>query len=237
MPPRANFGGDVPPQITPPAAPQCGMSVNVIKPVLGRVLAVAGAQAGSGSLASIHAGGTPIVPGRLPVPVLGGHDAAHEGWGTVPSMAERVVPVGGHLTWEPNAPEAVLLSDDHRRSILGLRAHPDDPDRRCVLFVWHDVRYVLMSDPNDEALSGHRLYSRGLRDLRWLGVVEQSELVNTLEKQNSVHALHGPARFGPLVHHVLMLKECAIEVVARELSVNRLEAPSTRAAVVAALVA
>ena len=150
-------------------------------------------------------------------------------------MAERIVPVSGHLTWEPNAPEAVLLSDDHGRSILGLRAHSDDPDQRCVLFVWRDVHYAIMGDPNDEGLSGHRLYSRGLRDLMWLGVVDQSELVNTLEKRNSVYPLHDPARFGQLVHHILLLKECAIEVVARELSVKRLEVPSTRAAVVAAL--
>ena len=49
-------------------------------------------------------------------------------------MAERVEPMPGvDVTWEPNAPNAVLVSDDFGRGALAVRAHPNDSDQRVVL--------------------------------------------------------------------------------------------------------
>lgn len=145
-------------------------------------------------------------------------------------MAERVIPTAGSITWEPNAPEAVLVSDDHGRSALGLRAHFDDPDQRCIVLLWRGVRYASLGGVNDETIAGHRLYERGLRDLRWLGEVQQSELITVLEKQNRVHPQHQAALFADLVHHILPTKECTVEVVARHLSRTRLDGSTLEAA-------
>jgi hypothetical protein len=74
---------------------------------------------------------------------------------TLPVAAERVEPhhpaVGVPLRWEPNAPDAFLVSDDMARGALAQRAHPDDPDQRCVVLRWDVVSYALMGPPNDEA--------------------------------------------------------------------------------------
>jgi hypothetical protein len=43
-----------------------------------------------------------------------------------------------------------------------------------------------MSDPNDEAISGHRLYGSGLSEVLWAGVIRDSDTVRALEKQNRV---------------------------------------------------
>ena len=93
-------------------------------------------------------------------------------------MTERVEPydlhIGAPLRWEPNAPDAFLVTDDMWRAALAQRAHPDDPDQRCVVLRWDVASYTLMSPPNDEALYHHRLYEAGLKDVDWLGVVHDT---------------------------------------------------------------
>lgn len=142
---------------------------------------------------------------------------------TVTPMDEHVVALDLGVTWEPNAPAAVLLSDDYGKTVLAMNAHQDDPDRRSVALVWSGSRYACLADPNDEAISGHRLYVHGLSDVLWAGVVRDSDLIRALEKQNRVHPGHDPSRFEPLTHHVVLLKECVVEVVAQALSVQRFE--------------
>ena len=51
------------------------------------------------------------------------------------------------------------------------------------------------------------------------GVVLDSVVIRALEMQNRVHPDHDPSRFGHLTHHVVLLKECVVEVVAEAVSV------------------
>lgn len=127
------------------------------------------------------------------------------------------------VTWDPNAPNAVLTASDMGHTLLTLRPHPDDSDRRSVVLEWSGSRLSCMSDPNDEAISGHRLFSKGLGDVLWAGLVEHSSLTMDLERQNSVHPLHDPSRFARLSHYVVLLKECVVEVVAADVLVRRVE--------------
>ena len=78
-----------------------------------------------------------------------------------------------------------------------------------------------MEPPNDEAISSHRLYSAGLRDLRWLGEVYESDLVAGLERRNRPHPRHNSERFNVLRHWVAPLKETTVEVVGHSLRVER----------------
>jgi hypothetical protein len=84
-----------------------------------------------------------------------------------------------------------------------------------------------LADPNDEAISGHRLYGSGLGKVLWTGVVLNSVVIRTLEMQNRVHPNHDPSRFGHLTHHVVLLKECVVEVVAEAVSVQRFRGHNT----------
>ncbi len=72
-----------------------------------------------------------------------------------------------------------------------------------------------MHPPNDAAISGHRLYGRGLDQVLWAGEVLDSEWTADLERRNRVHPSHQPERFSELRHFVLPLKEDTVEVVAR----------------------
>jgi hypothetical protein len=55
------------------------------------------------------------------------------------SMADRVVRSGMNVRWEPNAPDAVMVSDDSGRTVLAVRSHPEDTDQRNVVLVWRGV--------------------------------------------------------------------------------------------------
>jgi hypothetical protein len=148
-------------------------------------------------------------------------------------MGERVVESGIRITWEPNAPNAVMVCDDSGQTALALVAHRDDPDQRNMVLVWRGVEYAALGAPNDEAISGHPLWQAGLGDVRWLGLVEKSRRIRALAAQNSVHPSHDPRRYDFLDHYIAPLKECAAEVVARSLETHRLSGPTTEAAVAA----
>ena len=89
-----------------------------------------------------------------------------------------------------------MLSDDSGWTRLAVRPHPDDADQRNVVLVWEGVEFASLSAPNDEAISGDRLWRAGLDDVPWLGLVEDSELIACLKKQVETRfperrALHG----------------------------------------------
>lgn len=146
-------------------------------------------------------------------------------------MAEHVESMPGvDITWEPNAPDAILISDDFGRGALGLRAHPSDSDQRTVVLRFDLVIYSLMAPPNGEALHHHPLYDRGLEGLLWLGVVRDSSLVARLRPSwSAVADLH----LQPM-HFIAPLKECVVEVVAADVDVFRLDG-TTREACLAAV--
>jgi hypothetical protein len=148
-------------------------------------------------------------------------------------MVEHVEAVDLGVEWDPNAPEALLLSDGSGKTLLALKPHHDDPDQSCVVLAWSGAHSACMADPNDEAISGHRLYGSGLSEVLSAGVVRDSDTIRALTKQNSVHAYHDPSRFDGLTHHIVLLKECVVEVVAGSLSIVRFDGTTLDATVAA----
>jgi hypothetical protein len=87
-----------------------------------------------------------------------------------------------------------MVSDDIGRTSLAIRTHPDDADQRNIVLLWTGVEPASLGEPNDEAISGHRLWQAGLSDLLWLGLAEGSDLLAHLRKQNSVHRSYDARR-------------------------------------------
>lgn len=83
----------------------------------------------------------------------------------------------------------------------------------------------MLHGPNDEARSGHRLWSHGLEDCLWAGEVLDSAWIARMERENRVHPRHSSERFGGLHHFVLLHKEGVCEVVAAGVRVHRLSGP------------
>jgi hypothetical protein len=136
-------------------------------------------------------------------------------------MDEKVVPVFEGLTWEPNAPDAVLIQNDWGTACLGLNAHFSDTDTRAVVMVWSGCHRAVMGSPNDEAVHVHRLADAGLRTVRWAGEVKNSAWVEELAL-----LAHQP----PTRHFIVLTKERVVEVVADSMSVKRIPGPTIHAA-------
>ena len=127
---------------------------------------------------------------------------------------EHVQELDLDVTWNGDAPCAVLVSSDVGRTALQLRPGLNDPDRRDIILAWESCASATMGPPNDEALLSHRLYGKGLEDVVWMGEVMNSRYVIRLETMNSGHPHHDPGRYEGLRHFILPLKECTVEVVA-----------------------
>jgi hypothetical protein len=145
-----------------------------------------------------------------------------------PDEHVTMLDVGVH--WEPGAPEAVLITGDDG-AVLVLNAHTVDADQRCVVLRWKRATAVALEPPNDEAISGHRLYDRGLREVSWAGEVHHSAWIADLERRNRVHPYHDAQRYAGRRHYIFRLKENVAEVIsAHPLEVLRLPGSTLQAA-------
>jgi hypothetical protein len=126
------------------------------------------------------------------------------------------------VVWDPNIEDSFLIAEGWGETQLWLPPRDDDPETRAVVLVWKGTRAVRREPPNDEALSGHRLYYKGLRAVRWVGEVHESELIADLERRNRVHSRHDPSRYAQLHHWIVPLKGAVVEVVAHSCEVRRL---------------
>jgi hypothetical protein len=136
-------------------------------------------------------------------------------------MTEHVTPLDLAVTWDPNGEEMILLRDESRVALAV--GYGIDSDHRNVVFEWRHVRHLQSGSPNDEAISGHRLYRSGLSAMGRSGTVSESSLIASLERANRVHRYHDPARFSALTHFIILLKGGVVEVVAESLAVHRLD--------------
>lgn len=148
----------------------------------------------------------------------------------MPCVSERVEPLGLNVQWDPNDPAAMFFCDDFGRTVLAMNGHPKDTDHRCVVLVWTGTRSACLSDPNDEAIAGHRLYDKGLSGVDWAGVVRDSRTIDALKQQNQAHPHHDRDSFGGLQHHIVLTKECVAEVVAEAIEVRRVSGTTLEAA-------
>ncbi|MET8310819.1 hypothetical protein [Micromonospora sp. NPDC005173] len=139
-------------------------------------------------------------------------------------MSEVVIELElGLPHWDPNDPEAVVYVDE-RRAAAALNPHPDDADRRAVVLVWSGCRWAAHGAPNDEGRRAHRLHSKGLNGILWLGTVRESSTVEGICAGRATSA-------DSLKHYVLPLKETTLEVVAEDLRAVRLAGPTRQALV------
>lgn len=95
----------------------------------------------------------------------------------------------------------------------------DTPDQLVALIKFGRPYAHCFGPPNDEAFSGHPLATRGLRPYSVSEIVSSSWIVG-LEKMNSVHPNHDPARFDSYRHFVFAFHDSTFECVAESMSVE-----------------
>ncbi len=137
--------------------------------------------------------------------------------------------------WDVGAPLPHLLSGA-RGTVLLYVVKEDDPtwdgswarvaqtsDEAPIAIVrFKRLTAVRLGAPNDEVISGHPLYGRGLAAYR-AHIVANSRWVQELQKINSVHSQYDPARWVARRHYLLAFHDETFESVAEgvEIEVKR----------------
>lgn len=136
------------------------------------------------------------------------------------TTGERVVPYDLGVEWEPNTSDPVLMQHGVNAH-LAVDPYFDDNDRRLVVIRLRRCQGVWLGYPNDEGISGHRLYRRGLSDCRWTGEVLESEWIESIVTVASAHRRFSRESWVGLRHWILLFKDKTAECIAREISVTR----------------
>lgn len=105
------------------------------------------------------------------------------------------------------APMPLLLADDESCVL----SYYTGDERIYVKFT--SASYCSLGGPNDETLHGHPLFDKRLRHYAAYQV-DHSSLIDSLEKINSVHSQHNPARFAEKTHYILTFHDTTFECVA-----------------------
>lgn len=85
-------------------------------------------------------------------------------------------------------------------------------------------RAFTLGPPSDEALSGHRLWGKGL-DFYTAHVVEDSSWLGEIERRNAVHSEHSPSLFAGLVHYLFTFHDETFECITRTHDVTVVSSP------------
>ncbi|MEO1699389.1 MAG: hypothetical protein AAFU73_19015 [Planctomycetota bacterium] len=98
-----------------------------------------------------------------------------------------------------------------------------ESDESVALVYFRPVFELRTGGPNDEAIDGHPLYSRGLEPYGAYEV-RPSSLVVEMERRNRVHSRHDPAMYEKHRHFAITfhdsMLECVAETVRAELHVG-----------------
>jgi hypothetical protein len=130
------------------------------------------------------------------------------------SDKDRVVPLDKVPLHSPGAPMPLILANDVRL-VLGYEAAPDGADLILVRFLAPRAHYF--GAPNDESLSGHPLYGRGLRPYGIFEVVSSS-WIDGLERSNRVHPRHRPSSYDDLRHFVFTFHDDTFECISKDIA-------------------
>lgn len=121
---------------------------------------------------------------------------------------------------------AVLLSEWPRPAVpsepqvtaddTALRIRYKTAEGKTAIIWFPLYSYLIVGQPNDEALSGHPLWGRGLNCYSVHEVIDSS-LIRMLEQRNAVHPRHDRKRFLEYKrHYVFTFQDSTLECVVTE---------------------
>ena len=133
----------------------------------------------------------------------------------------------------PGAPTPVVLADESSVQLAyvvpdslstwsGLdpsSVHGEELGELYAVARFKDVCAHYLGLPNDEALPGHPLSSRGLKPYA-ISEVLKSSWIRSLERMNSVHPRHRPESFRRYRHFLFAFHDFVFECVAAESAVT-----------------
>ena len=124
---------------------------------------------------------------------------------------------------DTGAPTPIVLAEDGRVVLSYRLRAPLAPEpvtgSTSAYICFEGVSIHSLGGPNDETLHGHPLWEAGLRQYSAF-IIENSPLIESLERMNSVHPFHKPERFLDLRHYIFTFHDSTFECVARSFSLT-----------------
>lgn len=146
--------------------------------------------------------------------------------------SEALLPIDVPLS-SAGAPLPHVFADEEKLLVAYI-AHRPDPEfdgtnprlissatggQSIAILTADPYRVFQFGPPNDEAISGHRLYGLGLRPYSAFEVLNSSWIASQ-EKANRVHSSHTPELFSAYRHFILTFHDSTLEFIARSFSVS-----------------
>lgn len=133
----------------------------------------------------------------------------------------------------PGAPLPHVFADEGRLLIAYIINTPDSSfdgtnprsispataDQSIAILTADPYRVFQFGPPNDEAISGHRLYGLGLQPYSAFEVLNSSWIASQ-EKANRVHSRHMPELFSAYRHFIWTFHDSTLEFIAESFSVS-----------------
>ena len=113
--------------------------------------------------------------------------------------------------WCAGAPCPIVLAGDHSLTLL-YYGTKDESDQVWIVS-FHRPHAHMFSGINDESLSGHRLYGKGL-EFYSAHVVDNSSWLKEIRSIHSVHNHYRAENWSKTKHYVLCFHDNLIEVLA-----------------------
>lgn len=124
---------------------------------------------------------------------------------------ERARVIQWEPKWSAGATAPVILANDNGLVLLYNVALEEEESVGVVTF--KQARAHRYSSINDEVLSGHPLYGKGL-EFYGAHEVEGSSWLEEVRSVHSVHRLYDPSRWNSVKHYILCFHDDTLEVLA-----------------------
>ena len=119
------------------------------------------------------------------------------------------------------APSPQVVADEHRLLLAYIvqQQGPGASTQPYAVVRFNRPQAHFFGPPNDEAIDGHPLYTKGLEAYACYRVVNSS-WIRTLERMNSVHPMHKAERYDRLSHYIFTFHDSTFECVADSFQVR-----------------
>jgi hypothetical protein len=138
----------------------------------------------------------------------------------------RLVEIKDVLEIEPNAPTPIIISEGVNVTVCfyGKECNSEGKEDIFVLKFEGCSKYSIGS-PGEETLSGHPYYKLGLESGLFYELIN-SDLIESLKKNDSVHDSHNPEAYDKLKHYIITFRDEMFECIAHGYNVQKLENPN-----------
>lgn len=127
-------------------------------------------------------------------------------------MSVKIIKILDNIQSDVGAPSPKVIADEFKVVLVFYLQQKSENNFDVVRFTFNGYKQFKFGSPNDETISGHPYYKFGLKPYS-INLVENSDWIQFLEKQNSVHEHHDKDKYNNLKHYIFFFHDSCFEIV------------------------